>query len=141
MTHLGSDFAAALTRRWPIDIFAYTNMKAKRANRVDAMFRALSDRTRLRIMHMLGGGELCVCHIVDVLSVPQPKTSRHLAYLRNAGLVVCRKQGLWCYYQWAKPSGDFHAKLLDCLASCCKEVPQLPSDSKRLPTCRPSCCA
>jgi ArsR family transcriptional regulator len=116
-------------------------MKTEPANRVDVMFRALSDRTRLRIMHMLGGGELCVCHIVDVLGVPQPKTSRHLAYLRKAGLVMCRKQGLWCYYRLAEPTSDFHAKLIDCLSSCCKEVPQLPNDSKRLPTCPPSCCA
>jgi ArsR family transcriptional regulator, arsenate/arsenite/antimonite-responsive transcriptional repressor len=116
-------------------------MKTKPASRVDLMFKALSDCTRLRIMHMLGGGELCVCHIVDTLGVPQPKTSRHLAYLRRAGLVVCRKQGLWCYYRWAKPQGAFHARLLDCLATCCREIPELSKDAKRLPTGKPGCCA
>ena len=55
---------------------------------VDFMFRAFSDRTRLRILHLLRGGELCVCDLVEVLGVPQPKASRHLAYLRKAGLVL-----------------------------------------------------
>ncbi|REK10966.1 MAG: ArsR family transcriptional regulator [Planctomycetota bacterium] len=104
------------------------------------MFRALADRTRLRIMHMLGGGELCVCDIVDVLKVPQPTASRHLAYLRRAGLVVCRKQGLWCYYRWTSPKTAFHEKLLESLACCCQDVPQLSRDSRRLPTCKPDCC-
>ena len=63
-------------------------MKTAGIPRVDLMFRAFSDRTRLRILQMLSGGELCVCHIVDVLGVPQPKVSRHLAYLRKAGLVL-----------------------------------------------------
>lgn len=116
-------------------------MKTEPSNHVEAMFRALSDRTRVRIMHMLAGGELCVCHIVDALGVPQPKASRHLAYLRKAGLVVCRKQGLWCYYRLAEPQGAFHARLLECLAACCREVPELSRDTKRLPTSKPSCCA
>ena len=51
------------------------------------MFRAFSDRTRLRLLHLLRGGEGCVCDLVRVLGVPQPKVSRHLAYLRKAGLV------------------------------------------------------
>ena len=54
------------------------------ANPVDRMFRAFSDRTRLRILHLLRGGELCVCDLVAVIDVPQPKISRHLAYLRRA---------------------------------------------------------
>ena len=62
-------------------------MKAlKKATPVDLVFRAFSDRTRLRILHLLRGGELCVCDLVKVLDVPQPKASRHLAYLRRAGL-------------------------------------------------------
>ncbi len=115
-------------------------MKTRRAPSVELMFRALSDHTRLRIMHMLGGGELCVCHIVGVLGVSQPKTSRHLAYLRKAGLVECRKQGLWCYYRWAEPASAFHARLLECLTACCQDLPELAGDSKRLPTQPPSCC-
>lgn len=96
------------------------------------MFRAFSDRTRLRILNMLRGGELCVCDIVDVLQVPQPQVSRHLAYLRRAGLVTARKEGLWAHYTLAQPSSPFHAKLLECLANCFTCVPQLASDAGRL---------
>jgi ArsR family transcriptional regulator, arsenate/arsenite/antimonite-responsive transcriptional repressor len=112
-------------------------MKTKAAISVDQMFRAFSDRTRLRILSMLrrssaGQGELCVCEIVGVLEVPQPKVSRHLAYLRRAGLVEARREGLWMYYRLSAPRNAFHAKLLDCLACCFDDVPQLAKDAKRL---------
>jgi len=115
-------------------------MKTKTTNRVNLMFRAFSDRTRLRILYMLRGGELCVCDIVDVLGVPQPKASRHLAYLRKAGLVIARRQGLWSYYMLAPARNKFHEKLLDCLANCCQEVPEVLRDSKRLDRQGRSCC-
>jgi len=121
-----------LTESIPETIFAYTNMNTKTAPTVDLMFRAFSDRTRLRILHMLLGGELCVCDIVAVLAVPQPKASRHLAYLRRAGLVLARKEGLWSYYSLATARGTFHKKLLDCLSCCFHEVPELAADAKRL---------
>ncbi len=114
-------------------------MKTTAVNRVDLLFRAFSDRTRLRILHMLRDGELCVCHIVDVLGVPQPKASRHLAYLRKAGLVKARKQGQWSYYQLAPARTAFHQKLLDCLSCCFDDVPELAKDAKRLGI-RKSCC-
>jgi ArsR family transcriptional regulator len=107
-------------------------METLRANRVDRMFRAFSDRTRLRILHLLLPGELCVCHIVDALGLPQPKVSRHLAYLRRTRLVLARKEGLWNYYRLAPPQGAFHKKLLECLATCFGEVPELHDDAKRL---------
>jgi ArsR family transcriptional regulator len=111
-------------------------MKTKAPSGVDAMFRAFSDRTRLRILHLLPGGELCVCHIVDVLGVPQPKASRHLAYLRRAGLVIARKQGLWMYYRLAPARNKLHAKLLDCLACCFQDVPELAKDAKQVAAIR-----
>lgn len=114
-------------------------MKTTSVNRVDLLFRAFSDRTRLRILHMLRDGELCVCHIVDVLGVPQPKASRHLAYLRKAGLVKARKQGQWSYYQLAPARTAFHQKLLDCLSCCLDDVPELAKDAKRLGI-RKGCC-
>src|SRR5579862_5030825 len=98
---------------------------ATRRNRVDVMFRAFSDRTRLRILNLLKPGELCVCDLVRVIDVPQPKISRHLAYLRKAGLVIARKDGLWMYYQLAPMKNDFHRKLMDCLACCFMDVPEL----------------
>ena len=103
---------------------------------VDVMFRAFSDRTRLRILHLLRGGELCVCDLVEVLRVPQPTASRHLAYLRKARLVVARKDGLWSYYSLAPARNTFHEKLLDCLANCFREVPELGKDARRLRRCR-----
>ncbi len=65
-------------------------------------------------------------------SVPQPKASRHLAYLRRAGLVTARKEGLWSYYRLAPARGKVHEKLLDCLAHCFNEVPELARDRRVL---------
>jgi ArsR family transcriptional regulator len=91
----------------------------------------------MRILNLLLGGELCVCDIVNTLRISQPNASRHLAYLRKAGLVVARREGLWIHYQLATPQTTFHGKLLDCLGSCSMEVPQLARDAKRL---KPRCC-
>lgn len=113
-------------------------MKTKLASRVDVMFRAFSDRTRLRMLHLLTSGELCVCDLVQALRIPQPKASRHLAYLRRAGLVTARKEGLWSYYRLAPAQSLFHQKLLDCLACCFQDVPELAKDGQRLTKSR--CC-
>jgi ArsR family transcriptional regulator len=113
-------------------------MKTKPATAVDAMLRAVSDRTRMRILHMLRGGELCVCHIVDVLGVPQPTASRHLAYLRRARLVIARKEGLWSYYRLTRARTKFHEKLLDCLWSA--DVAEFAADARQLETLRRRCC-
>jgi ArsR family transcriptional regulator len=107
-------------------------LRASRIGSVDRMFRAFSDRTRLRILHLLLPGELCVCHIVDVLDLSQPKVSRHLAYLRRTGLVLARKEGLWNYYRLAPAQSAFHEKLLQCLGTCFREVPELTQDAQRL---------
>lgn len=72
-------------------------------SRYTTIFRALSDETRLRIYLLLGGGELCVCHIQAALGTTQTKVSRHLGVLRNAGLVTARRDGLWIYYRRAEP--------------------------------------
>lgn len=114
-------------------------MKTKATQPADLLFRAFADRTRLRILHLLRGGERCVCDLVTVLEVPQPKASRHLAYLRRAGLVISRKEGLWSYYSLAPARDTFHEKLLDCLASCFREVPELAKDAKRLVRTK-NCC-
>ena len=109
---------------------------------IDLMFRAFSDRTRLRILHVLQGGELCVGDIVGILQAPQPRISRHLAYLRNARLVVVRKSGLWSHYSLAPAKTPFHRKLLECLAKCFVEVPELQADEARAAAIRESggCC-
>jgi ArsR family transcriptional regulator len=66
---------------------------------LQTLFRALSDRTRMRIVALLAQGEICVCEIHESLGIPQPTASRHLAYLRRSGLVQDRRQGLWVYYR------------------------------------------
>jgi ArsR family transcriptional regulator len=109
------------------------------ANRVDSLFRAFSDRTRLRILNLLRSGETCVCDLQAVLEVPQPKVSRHLAYLRRAGLVIVRKEGLWSYYTLAPARNAFHNKLLECLGCCFKDVPELADDAKRIRRSAPDC--
>jgi ArsR family transcriptional regulator len=97
----------------------------------DRVFRAFADRTRLRILNLLTPGELCVCDLVRVLGSPQPKISRHLAYLRRAGLVRARKDGLWMHYSLAPANNKFHQKLLECLSCCFADVPVLAKDAKR----------
>ena len=109
---------------------------------VNLLFRAFSDRTRLRILHLLRDREVCVGDLVKILKVPQPTASRHLAYLRRAGLVNARRQGLWAYYGLAPARSPFHQSLLDCLGSCFREVPELASDAKRYAELKKSggCC-
>lgn len=104
----------------------------KSTNYADLIFRAFSDPTRLRILHLLRGGEICVCDLVTSLAVPQPKISRHLAYLRKAGLVQVRKEGLWSHYSLTRAATPFHAKLLECLESCFTDVPEMQRDAHRL---------
>jgi ArsR family transcriptional regulator len=95
------------------------------------MFRAFADPTRLRILHLVQRRELCVGDIVDVLGLPQPTVSRHLAYLRAAGLVTGRKDGLWVFYSLATVESDSHARLLGCLGTCFEDVPEIARDAVR----------
>jgi ArsR family transcriptional regulator, arsenate/arsenite/antimonite-responsive transcriptional repressor len=82
------------------------------------MFKALGDDTRLRIVALLTQGELCVCHLEDVLEVPQPNVSRHLAILRTAGLVEARREGTWMHYSLAEREDPECAHQIDAL---CKQ--------------------
>jgi ArsR family transcriptional regulator len=67
------------------------------------LYAALADRTRLRLLNLMTGGEVCVCHFVDILQEGQPKISRHLAYLRNTGIVRARRDGRWMHYSIVRP--------------------------------------
>ena len=98
---------------------------------VSDKFAAFSDPTRLRILHLLREGEMCVGDLVTILDMPQPTISRHLAYLRRSHLVETRKSGLWMYYSLAPAKSDFHRKLLDCLTACFADVPELKKDAMR----------
>ncbi|HEX4793967.1 MAG TPA: metalloregulator ArsR/SmtB family transcription factor [Humisphaera sp.] len=112
-------------------------MKAATAPRIDSVFRAFADPTRLRILNLLRQGEVCVCDLVNVLGARQPRISQHLAYLRRAGLVVAQAKGKWMYYSLAPARGPFHRKLLECLDCCPAHAPQLAKDAAAL---RETCC-
>ena len=73
----------------------------KKLAEMETVFKALADSTRLRILGLLVTGEVCVCHLHETLRISQPKASRHLAYLRSAGLVDTRREGLWVHYRMA----------------------------------------
>ena len=81
----------------------------------ERLFRAFADETRLSVLQTLSNGELCVCDLMSALGAPQSKVSRHLAYLKSAGLVLDRKRGKWRHYSLAKPKTALHRSLLACL--------------------------
>lgn len=70
---------------------------------MELLFQALADRTRLRLINLMGEDEVCVCYLVEALKLTQPKISRHLAYLRRAGIVSARRDGKWMHYRLAVP--------------------------------------
>ena len=107
------------------------------------VFNALADETRLRILNLLNVGELCVCDIIKILKEPQSKVSRHLAYLRRAGLVEGRKEGLWMHYRLSKPTSKIYGMLLKAVSCCCSESDECGKDLKVLNSkkdCLVGCC-
>lgn len=99
---------------------------------LETVLKALADQTRLRILGLLAAGEVCVCHIHESLRLPQPTVSRHLAYLRRAGLVHSRKDGLWVHYQLAAPSSDVLATVVDTVTHCTTHIAVTARDRARL---------
>ncbi len=95
-------------------------------------FKALADPTRLRILHLLTGGELCVCEIMKVLDVRQSKASRHLAVLRRVGLVTDRREGAWMYYSLAEPGSETQRWVVQWLQAAQAELPQAAADRRAL---------
>ena len=92
---------------------------------LDALFKAFADPTRLRILSLLAAGELCVCDIVEMLELPQPTISRHLAALRNAGLVDVTREWKFAHYRLAAPSDPVHRNLINCVRSCFRGIESL----------------
>ncbi len=96
------------------------------------IYECLCDVTRLRLLHVLGQGPLCVCHFQAVLAEPQVKISKHLAYLRARGLVTCAREGKWMVYALpAKPPSELRANLA-CLQDCARDNPVFRQDLARL---------
>jgi ArsR family transcriptional regulator len=99
---------------------------------ITKMFKALSDETRLRTVNILLERELCVCELMSVIGSTQSKTSRHLAYLKNAGLAKSRRKGLWIYYSLKKPRSNVQRRLLDTVRESRRELGLLRRDLARL---------
>jgi ArsR family transcriptional regulator len=98
----------------------------------ERFFQALGDRTRLRLLNLMGEQEICVCYFVKILGQPQPKISRHLAYLRNAGIVTVRREGKWMHYRIAMPPDAGAAKVLREILAWLKEEKSMQTDRARL---------
>jgi len=95
------------------------------------IYECLCDRTRLRLLNVLGVGPLCVCHFQEILGEPQVKISKHLAYLRQRGLVQAKRTGNWMVYALpARPSRELEANLA-CLQDCAREEPVFRRDLAR----------
>lgn len=99
---------------------------------METVFRALADATRLRILGLLLTGEVCVCHIHDSLRISQPKASRHLAYLRRAGLVEARRDGLWMHYRLATVSDRVLHTIQHTVLHVLRHLDEVEKDVKRL---------
>lgn len=103
------------------------------------LFAALSDRTRLRLLNLMDGREVCVCYFVAVLGQSQPKISRHLAYLRRAGVVAARREGKWIHYKIVAPSHAGAARILRETLTVIREEKKMQADRARLgKACRAS---
>jgi ArsR family transcriptional regulator len=96
------------------------------------LFAALADRTRLRLLNLIAGREVCVCYLVEILRQSQPKISRHLAYLRKAEVVKARREGKWMHYRIERPNDAAAASILDAVLESLKSDRAMQSDLTRL---------
>ena len=106
---------------------------------MERLFQALGDQTRLRILGLLLTGEICVCHIHESLKISQPKASRHLAYLRRAGLVTARREGLWMYYRLAEVRDPITDTVRQVVAHTLAHAEAVRRDANRLQK-KTGCC-
>ncbi len=114
-------------------------MKDVRLATLEEAFKAFADPTRLRILGLLAGGEICVCDIHECLGIPQPTASRHLAYLRRKNLVVTRKNGLWVHYKLAPLGEPVMRVLMSAVTHVLCHCDSISKDRQRLQT-QTGCC-
>jgi ArsR family transcriptional regulator len=110
-----------------------------RLEMIDAACKALADPTRLRILGLLMGGEVCVCDIHETLGIPQPKASRHLSYLKRSGLVSGQKHGLRVHYQIAAQDDAVMRALMGTVTHCLGHMDVVGRDRQRL-NAKTGCC-
>ena len=96
------------------------------------LFAALADRTRLRLLNLMNGQEVCVCYFVEILKQGQPKISRHLAYLRNAGVVSARRDGKWMHYSIEWPKDAAAVSILNAALASLRADREMQADRERL---------
>jgi len=96
------------------------------------LFAALADRTRLRLLNLMAGHEVCVCYFVQILGQSQPKISRHLAYLRKAGVVTARREGKWIHYSICAPADTAAASILAAVVAALESDPLMRADRAKL---------
>jgi ArsR family transcriptional regulator, arsenate/arsenite/antimonite-responsive transcriptional repressor len=106
--------------------------KAENNPSLDLLFRALADPTRLRLLNLFADREICVCYFVEILRINQPKISRHLAYLRRAGIVSARREGKWMHYRLVIPKEKAAASILRETLNHLRETPEMKRDVLRL---------
>lgn len=99
---------------------------------LETFFLALADRNRLRLLHLMGDEEVCVCFFVEILQMPQPKVSRHLAYLRRAGIVDARREGKWIHYRMVLPQDEHAVRVLTEVRSWISRDQEMQRDRQRL---------
>src|SRR5437762_12300324 len=107
-------------------------MAAQKPYSLENLFRALADSTRLRLLNLMNGREVCVCYFVEILKTSQPKISRHLAYLRKAGIVAARRDGKWMHYRLTMPPNTHAASILQGTIKALKQDKQMLRDWERL---------
>jgi ArsR family transcriptional regulator len=110
----------------------------KKTYDIETLFKALADRTRLRLIGLLGDQEVCVCFLVEILKTSQPKISRHLAYLRRAQIVAARREGKWMHYHLAEPPDEHAARIFREVRASLVEHPEFERDREKL---EKVCCA
>jgi ArsR family transcriptional regulator len=113
-------------------------MAAKHAFNIERFFQALGDNTRLRLLNLMGDQEICVCYFTEILGQPQPKISRHLAYLRSAGIVEARRDGKWMHYRIVMPPHIGASQVLQQTLAWLKEDCAMQADRTRLSK---ACCS
>ena len=113
-------------------------MVTKRGFNMERFFQALGDDTRLRLLNLMGDQEICVCYFVEILGQLQPKISRHLAYLRSAGIVLARREGKWIHYRIVMPPHIGASQILRQTLEWLKEDKAMQADRTKLSK---ACCS
>ena len=113
-------------------------MKDEKVFNLELFFAALADRTRLRLLNLMRDGEVCVCFFAETLETNNPKISRHLAYLKRAGLVAVRREGKWMHYRITEPKNKEAQEVFKLIMEMFKKDKEMQSDREQL---KNVCCA